>query len=177
MDGALGETRSIFISLSPAWDATRAPAGHRAVTITTHTEVTQWWELYARDPNAYAERKQAYTDAILTTIERAIPGFRAGVALTMPGTPLTYAFYTGRHLGMVGGFPQTSLFKARNPLTGVPNVRLVGDSIFPGQSTAGVTLGALRVADDVLHRLPKVTARASRAVIAQHDDTPEEVAL
>jgi phytoene dehydrogenase-like protein len=55
---------------------------------------------------------------------------------------------------MVGGFPQTSLFKVRGPRTGLPNVRLVGDSIFPGQSTAGVTVGAMRVVDDVLRAIP-----------------------
>jgi phytoene dehydrogenase-like protein len=52
---------------------------------------------------------------------------------------------------MVGGFPQKSLFNVRGPSTGIPNLWLVGDSIFPGQSTAGVTLGGMRVADTVLH--------------------------
>ncbi len=160
MTGALGETRSIFISMSPLWDQSRAPAGFRAVTVTTHTEVKQWWDLLERDPEAYAARKDEYADIMLTNIDQALPGFRAGVDLLMPGTPITYQFYTGRHLGMVGGFPQTSLFKARTPLTGVANIRLVGDSIFPGQSTAGVTLGALRVADDVLRQLPKPSVRA-----------------
>lgn len=155
MRGALGETRSIFISASPEWDSTRAPAGHRAVTVTTHTDVGAWWALLERDPSAYAARKAEYTDTMLTNIERAIPGFSAAVELVLPGTPVTYQFYTGRHMGMVGGFPQTSLFKARSPRTGIRNVRLVGDSIFPGQSTAGVTLGALRVVDDALRHLPR----------------------
>ncbi|MEP7293841.1 MAG: hypothetical protein ABI835_18785, partial [Chloroflexota bacterium] len=153
MQGALGETRSIFISISPEWDQSRAPAGQRALTVTTHTAVQQWWDL--RDEAAYEARKAEYTEAILGNIERVIPGFRAGITLTMPGTPVTYQFYTGRHLGMVGGFPQTSLFKARSPLTGIANARLVGDSIFPGQSTAGVTLGALRVVADVERHLPQ----------------------
>lgn len=153
MQGALGEGRSIFISLSPAWDTSRAPAGRRAATVTTHTDVAQWWDLLARDPSAYEARKLEYADRLLAVVDRAIPGFRASVDLMLPGTPVTYQFYTGRHLGMVGGFPQTSLFKARSPLTGIPNIRLVGDSIFPGQSTAGVTLGALRVTADVLRRL------------------------
>jgi phytoene dehydrogenase-like protein len=163
MQGALGETRSVFISLSPLWDETRAPAGQRAATVTTHTDVQQWWDL--PDEAAYEAKKAEYTDAILTNIERAIPGFRAAVTLTMPGTPVTYQFYTGRHKGMVGGFPQTSLFKARNPATGVANVRLIGDSIFPGQSTAGVTLGAMRVAADVLRHLPR---RATFSLGAGH---------
>ena len=63
--------------------------------------------------------------------------------------------------GMVGGFPQTSLFRARGPRTGLPNVRLVGDSIFPGQSTAGVTLGAQRVVQDVMRTLPKTAFLSS----------------
>jgi C-3',4' desaturase CrtD len=153
VDQPLGEGRSIFMSISPEWDSSRAPTGHRAMTITTHTEVTQWWDLLQRDENAYHARKADYSDKMLTLVERVLPGFRQHIALHLPGTPVTYRFYTDRHLGMVGGFPQESLFKARSQLTGVANVRLVGDSIFPGQSTAGVSLGALRVAADVLARV------------------------
>jgi hypothetical protein len=63
---------------------------------------------------------------------------------------------------MVGGFPQTSLFKARGPRTGINNLRLVGDSVFPGQSTAGVTLGGLRVAEDVKRHLPVFSGKTNR---------------
>ena len=38
---------------------------------------------------------------------------------------------------------------------GLPNLRLVGDPVFPGQSTAGVVAGALRVARVVMRQLPK----------------------
>ena len=155
MDGPLGEGRSVFVSMSPAWDASRAPEGHRAVTVTTHTAVRPWWDLVENDPDAYTARKERYTERLLDAIERVIPGFRSSLALVMRGTPVTYDTWTHRHLGMVGGFPQTSLFKARGPRTGVPNVRLVGNSIFPGQSTAGVTAGAMRVAEDVLRALPQ----------------------
>jgi phytoene dehydrogenase-like protein len=116
------------------------------VTITTHTAVQPWWDLRAQNHTAYKDRKAAYTERILQAIERVIPGFRGRIDLLLPGTPVTYNSFTHRHQGMVGGFPMRSLFKARGPLTGIPNLRLVGDSIFPGQSTAGVMLGALRVA-------------------------------
>ncbi|MCC6615564.1 MAG: FAD-dependent oxidoreductase [Anaerolineae bacterium] len=161
-DGAFGEGRSAFVSLSPHWDGSRAPVGHRAATITTHTAVAPWWAALAESDAAYAERKAIYGERMLALVERAIPGFRASIALALPGTPVTYNFYTGRHLGMVGGFPQGSLLAARSPRTGLPNVRLVGDSIFPGQSTAGVTLGAIRVADDVLARVGRLEAQAYR---------------
>ena len=50
---------------------------------------------------------------------------------------------------MVGGFAQESLFSARGPATGLSDVWMVGDSIFPGQSTAGVTVGAMRFASAI----------------------------
>jgi C-3',4' desaturase CrtD len=150
MTSPLGEGRSLFISLSPQWDASRAPTGFRAVTVTTHTDVAPWWNLLQTDRDAYEARKADYTERLLSAMDARLPGFRASVALTMPGTPATFANYTGRYLGLVGGFPQTSLVRARSPQTGIPNLRAVGDSIFPGQSTAGVTLGAMRVASDVL---------------------------
>ncbi len=159
MDGPLGEGRSIFVSLSPTWDSTRAPDGYRAVTVTTHTAVQPWWDLLERDHDAYEARKAEYTERLLAGIESAIPGFRAAVEHIMPGTPVTYANWIHRHMGQVGGFPQMSLFRARGPRTGVPNVWLVGDSIFPGQSTAGVSLGAMRVADEVRRVLPRPAAR------------------
>lgn len=163
MQGPMGEGETVFVSLSPEWDRSRAPEGMRAVTISTHTEINQWWDLLASDERAYYAQKDRYTERVTALVDAFIPGFAASVELLLPGTPVTYQFYTMRDRGMVGGFPQTSLFKARGPRTGVPNLRLVGDSIFPGQSTAGVTLGAQRVAQDVQRNLPleqRVTKRA-----------------
>jgi C-3',4' desaturase CrtD len=149
----LGETNSVFISLSDPTDAARAPQGHRAATISTHTVIEPWRAV--QDTALYEERKAQYAELMLAAAERALPGLRQAIRLNLPGTPATFEFYTRRPQGMVGGFPQTSLFNARGPATGLPNLWLVGDSIFPGQSTAGVTLGALRVAAQVVHALPK----------------------
>jgi len=160
IDGPLGETRSIFVSLSPEWDEDRAPFGQRAVTITTHTDVGQWWELLASDKDAYHAKKEEYTQKVIAALETVLPNILEHITLILPGSPVTYQFYTDRHEGQVGGFPITSLFKARGPRTGIHNLRLVGDSIFPGQSTAGVTLGAMRVAADVERNLARWMSRA-----------------
>ena len=149
----LGEGNSVFISLSDPADAARAPRGFRAATLSTHTAVRPWWALNPAEGQAadgYEAHKAEYTERLLKAAERALPGLRQAVRLSLPGTPIAFESFTGRPLGMVGGFPQTSLFAARGPRTGVANLWLVGDSIFPGQSTAGVTLGALRVAADML---------------------------
>lgn len=158
----LGEGNSIFMSFSERGDLRRAPAGHRALTISTHTRVAEWWRL-RETPGAkaaYDERVAEYTERMLDLAERAAPGLRRRIRLQLHGTPVTFKFYTRRHRGGVGGFPFTSLFAARGPWTGLRNAWLVGDSIFPGQSTAGVTMGAMRVADEVLRAYPLASGRA-----------------
>jgi phytoene dehydrogenase-like protein len=148
----LGEGNSVFVSMSNTNDPNRAPEGMRTATLSTHTAVSPWWQLRYSDEAAYEARRAAYAERLLTAAERAIPGLRQAVRLCLPGTPVTFEFYTKRPSGMVGGFPQHSLFDVRGPRTGLPNLWLVGDSIFPGQSTAGVTLGGMRVATTVLQR-------------------------
>lgn len=153
----LGEGNSVFISLSHPDDPSRAPQGMRAATLSTHTAISAW----QIEESASEERQAEYTERLIRAAEVAIPGIRRAIRLALPGTPHTFEFYTHRPLGMVGGFPQTSLLRARGPWTGLANVWLVGDSIFPGQSTAGVTLGALRVAHAVTRWLQQeVTGRS-----------------
>ncbi|MDE0610142.1 MAG: NAD(P)/FAD-dependent oxidoreductase [Anaerolineaceae bacterium] len=153
VDEPLGEGNSLFISISPPWDGSRAPEGCRAVTVSTHTRATDWHDLFQADPVAYEARKSEYASWVLRHMERALPGFREGIRVQLAATPRTWQYYTGRQMGLVGGFPVTSLLKARGPRCGLRNLRLVGDSVFPGQSTAGVVSGAMRVTRDVLRQL------------------------
>ena len=163
----LGEGNSVFISLSDPEDIGRAPEGKRTATLSTHTEIAPWWSLLEQDSDSYLARREQYVERLLAAAEMAIPGIRESVELALPGTPVTFEYYTGRLLGMVGGFPQTSLFSALGPRTGIPNLYLVGDSVFPGQSTAGVTLGAMRVAADVSRRSSRfsIVTPASKPVL------------
>jgi len=151
----LGEGNSIFVSVSPGWDLDRAPLGNRAITISTHTNLRSWWKLYNQDIDSYQARKEQYTSNILDLAERVIPDIRAGTNLLLEGTPITYKRFTRRAWGWVGGFPQTSLFRSWGPRV-APGVWMVGDSIFPGQSTTAVALGGRRVAKLVLdqNRIP-----------------------
>lgn len=152
----LGEGNSIYLSISPEWDLERAPDGHRAVTISTHTVLEPWWRLYERDRPAYEARKQQYLEKVLAAAECVFPDLRGGIKLALPGTPVTFQRFTRRAYGWVGGFPQTSLFKARPPRLS-EGLWMVGDSIFPGQSTAAVALGGLRVARSVLEQTSSET--------------------
>lgn len=153
----LGEGRSVFLSISPDWDAGRAPAGKRALTLSTHTRLAPWWDLLAPGPQYYQQRRAAYTGRLLALAERLLPGLREAAGLILPGTPVTFARYTRRARGWVGGFPQTSLFPAWGPRL-APGLWLVGDSLFPGQSVPAVMLGGLRVARAVLRQTGRLPA-------------------
>lgn len=144
----MGEGNTIFMSLSPAWDDQRAPSGHRALTISTHTKFEPWWDLYDKDRTIYETRKNEYTQKILDAASRVIPLLREASTLILPGTPVTFERFTHRTWGWVGGFPQINLFQGWAPRLG-ERLWMVGDSIFPGQSTAAVALGGIRVANDI----------------------------
>jgi C-3',4' desaturase CrtD len=150
----LGEGNSVFLSLSLPDDAARSPAGQRALTISTHTDLRTWWALFEHDRDAYEARKNEYVDRVLDAAQVAIPGLRSAARLVLPGTPVTFQRFTQRSRGWVGGFPQTSLFRAWAPRLG-HGLWLVGDSIFPGQSVLAAALGGTRVAHTVLQSSPR----------------------
>jgi C-3',4' desaturase CrtD len=145
----LGEGRTVFLSLSPAWDRDRAPVAKRALTISTHTQLGHWNDLYVHERSGYESSKQIYTERLLESASRVLPNLRESVRLVLPATPVTFERYTRRAWGWVGGFPQVNLFQSWGPRL-TPGLWMVGDSIFPGQSSAAVALGGLRVAQEVL---------------------------
>jgi phytoene dehydrogenase-like protein len=171
-----GNGNTVFLSLSPAWDESRAPAGRRALTVSTHTDLQSWWKLIelgrsgsddiSFDPvrrglgavphgslgAGYDARKREYTERVLAAAERILPGLRDATSLVLPGTPVTFQRFTHRAWGWVGGFPQTSLLRAWGPRL-APGTWMVGDSVFPGQSVPAVALGGLRVAQSVAAEL------------------------
>jgi phytoene dehydrogenase-like protein len=148
----LGEGNSIFISLSPAWDSSRAPDGQRAITISTHTKPAEWWKVYTTDEAKYEAHKAAFAEKIMNIAEYTLPGIRQATRLMRTGIPVTFQHFTRRAGGWVGGYPQTHLLRARGPRIR-PRLWMVGDSIFPGQSTAATALGGIRVAHQVLNAL------------------------
>jgi phytoene dehydrogenase-like protein len=155
----MGNGNTVFLSLSPAWDQGRAPRGRRALTLSTHTELDAWWDLYQQDREAYEASRQIYKDRVLAAAEVAVPGLRDAANLILPGTPVTFQRFTRRDWGWVGGFPQTGLTQAWGPRL-APGLWLVGDSVFPGQSVPAVALGGLRVARSLLAEFDRQADRA-----------------
>ncbi|MDP6091262.1 MAG: NAD(P)/FAD-dependent oxidoreductase [SAR324 cluster bacterium] len=144
----LGNGNSVFLSISPEWDKTRAPENRRAITLSTHTSMKFWWNLFQEDKKTYEIEKERMAKKMLKVTETIIPGIREASDLILTGTPITFQRFTKRLHGWVGGFPQTNLFRSQSPCL-APGLWMVGDSIFPGQSLAAVCMGGMRVGREI----------------------------
>jgi C-3',4' desaturase CrtD len=146
-DAPLGEGNSTFLSFSGADEPHRARNGGRAVTISTHTDVARW-ERAHRDGTDDILRA-TYARRLLAALDRVIPNASSRARFIEAATPHTFARYTSRRRGLVGGLPQTpanATFGAFTQRTPIAGLYLCGDTTFPGQSTVGTSLGAINAA-------------------------------
>lgn len=138
------EGNHVFCSISAA-DEQRTRDGLRTVTISTHVPL---------DPAATAGRDDAvYFRLVQATINETLalraPELVAATRRTLTGSPRTFERFTARPRGLVGGIPRTAglwNYASLSPRTPWPGVVLVGDSVFPGQSTLATTVGGYRAA-------------------------------
>ena len=146
-----GDPGPLFVSISQEGDG-RAPAGQATVIASVFTPARPWFE---GDEAGYQARKQS-----------AIAGIQAGLGQLLGlgpeawrhqelATPRGFAGWTGRPWGWVGGLGQQPLrfgpfgLASRTP---IPGLWLCGDSIHPGEGTAGVSLSALMACRQLLQR-------------------------
>ena len=144
------EPGPLFVSVSREGDG-RAPLGQATVIASVFTPARPWFDT---DRDAYRQRKAAARGGIEAGLERLL-GLRAEHWLHRElATPRGWARWTGRPWGYVGGLGQQPLgfgpfgLASRTPL---PGLWLCGDSIHPGEGTAGVSLSALMAVRQLLH--------------------------
>ena len=113
--GAARRREQRFSLAQPARRCRPGPAGQRALTISTHTDLRPGGRCSKHDRDAYEARKAEYAERVLDAAQVAIPGLRSAARLVLPGTPVTFQRFTQRSRGWVGGFPQTNLFRAWAP--------------------------------------------------------------
>jgi C-3',4' desaturase CrtD len=144
------ESAQFMFGSAPEWDV-RAPTGKRAVTVSTFTEASQWFSFH-EDETEHEAQDQAMLETWWKRIHAMMPELGAGIEVIETATPRTFYDYTRRKLGMVGGLGQSLDVFGLNSLphkTSIPNLFMVGDTVFPGQGVAGVTQSALIVANEI----------------------------
>ncbi|WP_246157715.1 phytoene desaturase family protein [Catellatospora sichuanensis] len=150
----LGEGNNMFVSVSSPGDEVSAPPGHRAVMISTHTELAGWQGL--SEPE-YAARKQEIGQRLIEHARRVYPRLGEQAVVRQVGTPRSYERFTWRPQGAVGGVRQTlrnSNQFAVPHRTALPGFWQVGDTTWPGLGTVACVLGSRLVAEDVLRHAP-----------------------
>ncbi len=147
-DGPIGENNSLFVSVSKPGDG-RAPEGQATITASSFTDVNLWWKGTQED---YTRLKQQYMEEAIARLRQYFYLTPETIIHREAATPRTFARFTGREKGIVGGIGQRVAtfgpfgFATRTP---IKNLWLVGDSTHPGEGTAGVSYSALTVVKQI----------------------------
>lgn len=147
------EGNHLFVSISGEHDEGRAPPGHRTLTVSTHVPLEALRRLPEGERGAYVGEIQA---KMRRGLEAFLPSWSVGVVHALTASPRTFQRFTGRAEGAVGGVPRRAglgHYRAIWPEPVRPGLWMVGDSVFPGQSTLATALGGARVAESVARAL------------------------
>ncbi|MED0666581.1 FAD-dependent oxidoreductase [Bacillus badius] len=146
-DGNMAEGEHFFMSASELGDHRRAPDNYQTITISTHSDPAHW-----ATKEQYDHYRAALAEKILTAVEKVVPSFRESIESMEYGAPKAWENYTKRPNGYVGGFPQTvahALFRSISHRSGLNNLYLCGDHIFPGGGTIGAAASGIHVARSI----------------------------
>ncbi len=143
------EPGSLFVSISREGDG-RAPLGEATVIASLFTKTQDW---FVSSSSNYQTRKHYYLKRISHILQDWFGFNEEDWNHQELATPKSFAYWTGRPDGIVGGLGQhQSIFgpfgmASRTPLKGL---WLCGDSIYPGEGTAGVSQSALMASRQLL---------------------------
>jgi C-3',4' desaturase CrtD len=144
------ESDVLMLGAAPAWDA-RAPAGRRAATVNAFTDAEHWFSFHS-DESEHEEQDVRALESLWGRVHSLLPELGAGAEVFETATPRTFYERTRRRLGMVGGVGQSlDVFgaNAQTHATPIPNLLMVGDTVFPGNGLAAVTHSALVAANEL----------------------------
>ncbi|MDA9703895.1 C-3',4' desaturase CrtD [Prochlorococcus sp. AH-736-L19] len=143
------EFGSLFVSISDDGDG-RAPKGEVTLIASIFTKTKDWFDL---DKENYLKKKNDFINKISLELESQFDILPENWLHRELATPLGFEKWTNRPNGIVGGLGQNpdifGLFglSSRTPFE---SLWLCGDSIYPGEGTAGVSQSALMVARQIL---------------------------
>jgi phytoene dehydrogenase-like protein len=142
------------------FDPTFAPPGKTAVTCFLPTRNFAYWDNLRRDDHsAYQAEKQRVAEAVISVLEKRIPGVRTTIEVVDVSTPASVIRYTGNWKGSMEGWliePGASFKPLPNTLPGLQGFLMVGQWVLPG---GGLPSGIM-------------TARPAVKAICKHDHLP-----
>ena len=146
--GPLGNGNNCFLSVSSPGDTLSAPAGYRVAMLTTHVELDGWTNL---DDAGHTQAKKVLGDRLLDIARVAYPDLGRRAQWLACASPKTYARFTRRYKGSVGGTRLTlrnSNQRAVPHNIGVAGWVQAGDTTWPGLGTTACAICSEIAADD-----------------------------
>lgn len=131
----------LFLSISKEGDG-RAPFGQATLIASAFTNIDEWIALKNTD---YQIRKNEIMNEIIDSLTSYLDISKDAFLHQELSTPRSFAKWTGRPFGIVGGLGQNVKnfgpfsLPSRTPIKGL---WLCGDSIYPGEGTAAVSQSA-----------------------------------
>ena len=147
------EGNHVFCSVSGSGDDPSRPH-ERTMTASTHIPMKAF---LARTMEERAEYIASVQARMHRTLAELAPEWQSS-SLEFTASPRTFERFTGRLSGYVGGIPRRKglhHYFDLIPSPVAPGLYLVGDSVFPGQSTLATALGGVKVAERILRRKPR----------------------
>lgn len=140
-----------MVALAPAWDP-RAPAGRRAVTVLTFTDVEHWFRFHESTEELEGD-DQAKLEETWARLQESLPELGEDVEVIETSTPFTCYDQTRRKLGMVGSPGHLHAeFLNTEWSTSLENVFMVGDTASRGSGISTVTDSALRLSNKICQK-------------------------
>jgi hypothetical protein len=138
----LAEGNHLFCSLGgPRHD------GVRTLTCSTHVRIETLRSLAPEARGPYVAAIQA---RMREGLARFAPEWGDEVVVDLTASPRTFARFTGRPEGYVGGVPRRAglhNYRDLRPRATLPGLYLAGDTLFPGQSTLATAIGGCKTAE------------------------------
>jgi phytoene dehydrogenase-like protein len=143
----------VFCSFSGEHDGERAPAGYRTLTASTHVPASKLSQVSLDEQRVFVENVQ---NAMRETMAVVAPEWEEDMLEELTASPRTFQRFTKRYIGYVGGIPRRvglDNYRRFTPRSALPGLYLVGDTVFPGQSTFATAIGGYKLAEHVAGRL------------------------
>jgi len=140
----------LFVSIGAVDDERGTPPGTVAFTASSHVDLRAWRA--AGEAGTQAGFVDDIQQKMKQTLQLRAPAWADRVVSSMPGSPRTFARFTARPDGWVGGVPRRAgllPYLKLGPDRRGPGLWLVGDSSFLGQSTLAVATSGVRTADAI----------------------------
>lgn len=148
LDRPFVEGNHIFVSVGGRDEE----PGARTATVSTHVALARLRERASAEQAAVV---QAVQDHVRAGLHALAPEIAGGIRAELPASPRTFARFTRRPEGLVGGVPRRAgwaHYRDLWPRAVLPGLWMVGDSVFPGQSTLATAIGGKKVAEAALGR-------------------------